>query len=125
MSNTLRITAFCNLFQEFLTDLSQSFPNEGNLKFVLNSMKMMRSLGQDKVIVEQFMTNVGPYADKIIAKDESFFLQSEFDTDDSYIADEIQRIKGIWMNPNTSQDTKECIHKYFVSLLKIGENCQF
>ncbi len=125
MSNNLRINAFCNLFQEFLVDLQSSFPQEDGLKFVLSSLKVMRGLGQDKIIAQGFMEHVGPFADKIIAKDESFFLQNDFEAPEGFIADEVARVKGIWTDPITSKETKDCIHAYFVSLLKIGKSCTF
>lgn len=106
-------------------DLQSTFPQEDGLKFVLNSLKVMRSLGQDKTIAQGFMEHVGPFADKIIAKDETFFLTNDFDAPDGFIADEVARVKGIWMDPSTSKETKDCIHAYFVSLLKIGRSCTF
>jgi hypothetical protein len=66
-------------------------------------------------IMVQFKNLVYPFKEKIVVKDESFFINSDFGesvTSDSSIS-EMLRIKEIWNSNRLSVSDKECVWNYF------------
>lgn len=116
----LRLEAFNKIFNEFLNDLNILQPNDSSLFLV----KAAISVIDTETLVQQFMDYVDEYTEKILLKDESFFiteLPKNLDKD-SFAAKEINRITEIWLDPQTKEDDKECIWKYFTCLLKLGKS---
>jgi hypothetical protein len=104
---------------ELLNDISIIRPNDPTLIWVKTAISMMSK----ELLVQQFTESIIVYEDKILKKDESFFLDElhkELDAD-SFAAKELSKIRSIWNDPSTTKDTKECIWKYFILLLKLGK----
>ncbi len=119
MNRQTQLETFHKLFMELLNDLSVIKPGDATLLWVKTAVSMLST----EFLVEQFMEYVNVYADKILKKDESFFLDelhNEVDKD-SFAGKEISKVRAIWIDPHTTADTKECIWKYFILLLKLGK----
>lgn len=119
MNRQLQIDTFHKLFMELLNDISIIRPNDPTLIWVKTAISMMSK----ELLVQQFTESIIVYEDKILKKDESFFLDElhkELDAD-SFAAKELSKIRSIWNDPSTTKDTKECIWKYFILLLKLGK----
>lgn len=119
MNRQSQIETFHKLFMELLNDLSIIKPNDSTLIWVKTAISLMSK----ELLVEQFMEYINVYADKILNKDETFFLDElhkEIDKD-SFAGKEISKVRTIWNDPSTTTDTKECIWKYFILLLKLGK----
>lgn len=119
MNRQTQLETFHKLFMELLNDLSVIKPGDSTLIWVKTAVSMLST----EVLVEQFMEYVNVYADKILNKDESFFLDElhkEVDKD-SFAGKEISKVRTIWIDPSTTAETKECIWKYFILLLKLGK----
>src|SRR6056300_341481 len=67
------VTAFNDMMSQFLMELHKTFPEEKGLKKYITAFEMLKET-QPKKVVESFMENITPYADKISSRDESFFL---------------------------------------------------
>lgn len=116
----LRLEAFNKIFNEFLNDLNILQPNDSSLILV----KAAVSIIDTETLVQQFMEYLEEYTEKILLKDESFFiteLPKNLDKD-SFAAKEINRVTEIWLDPQTKDDDKECIWKYFICLIKLGKS---
>jgi hypothetical protein len=120
----IKIQLYCRYFVELLTDLENIRPSDKSLqllKTVVNGMILYDSVS----FVYQVMDYINPYSKQIMEKNSDFFLKdlvSEFDTEDtSFIADEIKKIHIIWIDPDTTELTKESIWKYFQNFVKIGK----
>lgn len=119
MNKQIQIDTFHKLFMELLNDLSVIRPNDSTLIWVKTAISMMSK----ELLVQQFTESIIMYEDKILKKDESFFLDElhkELD-EGSFAAKELSKIRTIWNDPSTTTDTKECIWKYFIILLKLGK----
>ena len=119
------VKTFCTVLKDFLSDIYNSYPD--NSLLVLQQATNAMILTDPRSVAENFMTCIGPYSDKILSKDESFFLdgglESELATDEySFLLEEIKKISKIWKNPETSAKTKNSIWKYFQILIKLGKN---
>jgi len=117
---------FCNIFEEFLADIGNAYPSYAtDFNVFLSTVKLARMMKGDEYIVDTVMGYLEPYSDKIKSRDESFFLAHSFDEEKKdgdvggFIEAEIDKIKDLWKNADPA--TKDCIHDYFLKLLKIGE----
>lgn len=115
-----KLNTFKQLFQELLKDLACIKPGDPSLTLVMTAVDYCAP----GVLQEQFSDCVGPYKEKILVKDEAFFLEAEDlagEESDSFTLSEINRIKGIWKDKNTSEEDKECIWKYLILLVKLSD----
>ena len=99
------ITAFNDMMGQFLTELHSAFPEEKGLKKYMAAFELMRSTN-GRIIVEGFMANISPHADKINAKDESFFLEQAGTID--FLKD--INLARCW--PKASEGTRNAIWQY-------------
>lgn len=119
----LRITTFNQLFFEFLDDLTKVFPEDKTLQ-LCKAGAMGYSMVDPIYILKEFMTAVEPFKDKILRKDEKYFLATEFLENfgnDHAIMNEINRVINIWKDPNTSKEIKNVIWGYIIKLVKLGK----
>jgi hypothetical protein len=78
-------------------------------------------------LVTNFNIAIKPYSEKILSKDESFFLNGGIEKDlsaeeFSFLRDEIKKISKIWKDPKTSSKSKASIWKYLQILLKLSNS---
>ena len=116
-----KIDLYATVFLELLSDLQVIHPYDSKLKLLsmtVNGMIMYDKKGFVMTVIEY----LEPYYDRILIKDQGFFLndiENEFEGN-SFLTTEIKRIKSIWLDPTTSDTTKESIWKYFTNLVTIG-----
>lgn len=115
-----KLNTFKQLFQELLKDLACIKPGDPSLTLVMAAVDYCAP----GILQEQFRDCVGPYKERILSKDEAFFLEAQDlagEETDSFTLSEINRIKGIWKDKNTSEEDKECIWKYLILLVKLSD----
>jgi hypothetical protein len=98
----LRIQTFNQLFFEFLSDLLVLFPNDRTLQ-MCKAGAMGYSMVDENYIVKEFMSAVKPFQDKILKKDEDYFMTHEF------------------KEKSTSQETKNVIWSYIIKIVRLGK----
>lgn len=116
----LKLDTFHKLFMELLNDLSIIKPNDTTLLWVKTAISLL----DIETLVIQFMEYVSPYSKKILNRDETFFideLHMEVEKE-SFAGKEISKVRAIWLEPSTTDDTKSCIWNYFILLLKLGNS---
>jgi hypothetical protein len=106
------IQAFTSVMDEFLCELCKTFPDEKKIKVYYNSFKTMKKVNSRSVL-EGFMTQASKYSDKIVNRDESFFLTSDED-----FLKEINIKK--WWTDDLSENTKSAIWQYMNTLFVLG-----
>ena len=105
------VSAFNDMMQQFIDELVHTFPEEKGIKKYAATFDIMRKSNARKC-VDSFMTAIAPYANRITAKDETFFNENiEFLND--------LNVKKYW-NDNLSQNTKEAIWQYLQTLYMLG-----
>lgn len=125
MSKQELTNTFCTVLKDFLSDMYNSYPDTSLM--MLRQATSAMVLTDPNGVVVNFMYCVEKYTTKILAKDESFFLdgglegelsQGEY----SFLLDELKKISIIWRNPETSAKTKASIWKYLQILVKLGKS---
>lgn len=106
------VQAFISVMDEFLQELVKTFPEEKKIKVYYNSFKTMKKVNSRKIL-DTFMAEVEKHSDKIVNKDESYFLNSE----DDFLKD-LNIAK--WWNDDLSENTKNAIWQYMNTLYVLG-----
>ena len=105
------ISAFNDMLSQFLSELTQTFPEEKTIKKYESSFSLIRKSNPRK-IVESYMQSVGPFQDRIMARDDTLFSDGSF----AFLGD-IDLGKR-W--PNPSDNTRGCIWQYVQTLMMLG-----
>jgi hypothetical protein len=122
----LKIEAFCKNFEDLLNDLSGLQPGDPTLMMVKLYFKGAVMTDPEE-IVTQTMESLSEFRVQILNKDEQFFLgdlEKHIDTSDSTVSQEINRIRELWVNPETTMRTKNAIWTYMINFIKLGESIQ-
>jgi len=105
------LSTFTNLMEQFLEELTQTFPENKTIKVYKSNFELLKSTNPRKVL-DVFMSEVGPYSTYITNKDESFF---DLDID----LNKKLGIKQIW-TPVLSNTTKDAIWAHLNTLFVFG-----
>jgi len=122
MSNPY-LTAFNNLLNKFNEELISTFPEENDFKVYSRGIQMINSANAKKVC-SLFKNYMILYRHKILDKDESFFLNNNYNeivtssTSDG-IEGIILKLKNYWTI--LSIENKDIIWQYLNSLIKLSD----
>lgn len=105
------VSAFNDMMQQFIEELSQTFPEEKGIKKYAASFDIMRKSNPRKC-VETYMSAISPYTNRITAKDETFFQE-----DITFLKE--LNIEKHWTSA-LSSNTKEAIWQYLQTLYMLG-----
>lgn len=110
---------------EFAKELCEVFPDVGEFKRFRSGILMLQNL-EPKTLENIFNTYVkSRYKEKIMVKDESFFLgHTEFEISSQrsdYWLSFIDQLKNLWQT--LENDNKDVIWKYFHVLIVLSDKC--
>lgn len=120
--------AFNNVLTDFIDDCILVFPEDTDFKVYKKGVNLLVKVNPKKVLTV-FTDYTTIYRDKILVKDEDFFLNTDY-TDivssnsnskysESDIFNIINKIKGYWVELNDSNKTK--IWDYMILLINISD----
>ena len=112
------IQAFNELMDQFIQELRSTFPEETAIKKWYNTIDLMKG-ANSKGMMELFMSNVTPYSQQLMAKDDSFFI---CDTSNIKFVNDLN-LKNLW-TPELSENTKNAIWQYLQTLFMMGTTIQ-
>ena len=103
------VTAFIQVLEQFLDELTSTFPEQTSLKKYRSTFDLLRKANPRK-IMESFVASATPYVDHILKMDESFFLNSDIEF---LKALDVQK----WWTSDLSAATKQSIWQYLQYLV--------
>jgi hypothetical protein len=117
MSKKVLIDAFFNQFNAFLTAMNEMYPDDEDFPVFITTLTMMRTT--NPVLVLKFVKSeiIDLYAEKIQAKDESFFMNEDYSKRDDVNLDIVQKIKQYIQG--MSPATKDTVWKYIDIITKL------
>ena len=119
---TSYLTAFNTVVFNFNDDLIQTFPEENDFKVYRRGLEWLKESNAKK-ICNLFKVYTFNYREKIMSKDESFFLSTNYDdvvdTNDEGIVLVINKLKKYWTV--LSKENQEKIWDYLNTLLKLAD----
>jgi len=125
MNKILQIKIFNDLLDQFFDFLESNFEDyKSDVILARSTMEFIRK-SNPRLVVEQFMTYVGPYRKEVIDCNENFFLNFDKNlTKTELTVDNMLtglKIKNMWLSPDTTNHQKAYIWLYFQKLLKAGD----
>jgi len=106
--------------------------HENLLKFLDNLVKLLpkeqdlivlRIMFRDQIPLEQameiFCNRILPHKEKIIKRDESFFIENS-DLFEGLAHDKVHYFKNIWLSPTFDQDDKDAMWSWFKLFLTLA-----
>ena len=122
MSKTL-LSAFNNNLNKFVIELIQTYPQEHNFIVFKNTVSLIQRVNPRKVL-QLFIEYIDPYKDKLLRRDESFFLNENYSnileqSDNKENAWQlVDKLKIYWKD--TSVCNKNVIWNYFKQLITLA-----
>jgi hypothetical protein len=115
---TTDTTKFNNNLEKFFGDLENAYPGDKDIPYYRDKIALARRANA-KMVVEHFLKMSDKYLEKIMEKDETFFLNLNLNgsLEDSYIQ-LINKIKGLW--GTMSDASRQNVWKYFQVLLTLA-----
>jgi hypothetical protein len=104
---------FIVMVEQFLSELTQCFPNEPKIKKFVNSFDILKK-SNPKKILDLFMDKLSPYQERIMNKDETLM------DDDTIALNNELNLKSIWNTPGITENTKNAIWSHLHSILMFG-----
>lgn len=116
MSRKIFIDTFFNQFTQFVQQLSEIYPDDTDFPIFLSTLGLMKST--NPMLVVNFVKTeiVDPFEDKIMKRDESFFMNQDYSDKDVSI-DIIRKIKEYIQN--MTPKNKEIVWSYIELLTKL------
>ena len=123
MNKTI-LSAFNNTLYKFVHELISSFPAERKFVVFKNAIKLVQKVNPRKVLI-LFIEYISPYKDKLIQRDEDFFLNNNYiniinktnaSKENAWTL--IDKIKVYWKDIN--QQNKDIIWDYFKVLITLA-----
>lgn len=115
--------AFFDQFIAFARELTEMYPDDADLAFFLSTLQLAKT-ANPKIVIETLNANIAGFEDKIMAKDESFFMNYNFE---SKYANDVQDInifsKLREYNKTMSPESKENVWKYVQNIMRLGKAC--
>lgn len=108
------IGAFNDMMEQFLEELSQTFPEESGIQKFKSSFEVLRKANA-RMCLTNYMIGISPYAQHIMSRDENFFLNHSSDIE---FLKELN-LKRIWTG-DLSANTKAAIWQYLQTLYILG-----
>ena len=124
ISKTLLQEKFVDQLLNFVKELENLFPNDNkDFKLFSSAVKLVRRTASDKYVHNMFMNYVEVYRIKIETRDESFFLNNDYQEVKKDVQMDlnsvINKLKSMWSNLPVSEKNK--IWDYFNLLLKLSD----
>jgi len=117
MSRKVLIDTFFNQFTDFLKQLENMYPDDTDFPVFLTTLDLLKST--NPILVVKFVKEniVDLYKDKILNKDESFFLDQDYTKHGDVDLNIIHKLKKYVkdMSPNS----KDVVWKYIELLMKL------
>ena len=117
MSKKILIDTFFNQFTDFLKQLENMYPDDTDFPVFITTLNLLKS--PNPILVVKFVKEniVDLYKDKILNKDESFFLDQDYTQHGDVDLNIVHKLKKYVkdMSPNS----KDVVWKYIDLLMKL------
>ena len=121
-SKTVLMTALFDQFTSFLNELQEMYPEDPDFPMFITSIRLLKSTNPS-MLAKYIYTNTNLFEDKIMSKDEKFFLDNDFAEYNEYVPDMDIFGKLKQYVKNMSPDSKESVWKYCQNIIRLSKAC--
>mgnify|MGYP003685144723 CR=1 FL=1 len=120
MSDKSYLKIFITQLNSFIDDLILLWPDDNEFRVFKNGIGLLNKTNPRK-IVQLFGEYVNKYENKILQRDETFFLKNDYNEIEKTenILNSMDKLKIYWVN--LSDQNKEKVWKYFEILLRLSK----
>ena len=116
---SIHVKKFNKIIKDFLDALINILPDEKDIVIFKSNVAVVGFVDETKII-KSFIEHIYPYKQRVLAKDETFFLETgNVKSETDYLSESIH-LKKIWKD-NLSNENKEIVWKYFQVLILLSE----
>jgi len=117
MSKKVLIDTFFNQFTDFLKQLENMYPDDTDFPVFITTLELLKST--NPILVVKFVKEniVDLYKDKILNKDESFFLDQDYTKRGDVDLNIVHKLKKYVKD--MSSNSKDVVWKYIELLMKL------
>ena len=117
------MSALFTQLSSFATELAEMYPSDADFPLFLTTVKLLKSTNPS-LMVSYINDNIGQFEEKILAKDDSFFLDYSFSEFDGYIDANIfaklkQYVAGM------SVESKAISWQYIINIMRLAKACRW
>ena len=121
-SKTTIMTALFNQMSSFANELAEMYPNDTDFPLFLTYVQLLKSTNPS-LMISYVNDNIGEFEEKILAKDDSFFLDYSFSEFDGYVDSGIftklkQYVAGM------SPESKATTWQYIINIMRLAKACR-
>ncbi len=98
MSKKILIDAFFNQYEDFLNQMKDVFPEDGDWKLYLSGLAIFRRTNP-LIVAKKTWKHVAPFEAMIVARNESFFLErdySDITEGEEPLEQTVDKIRAMW-----------------------------
>jgi len=118
-SKTVLMSAFFEQLTSFVNELSAMYPDDPDFSLFSTTITLMK-MTNPSMIIKYVNDNAAPYEDKILARNEDFFLGHSFDEYSSHVnMDIFGKLKDYIVN--MSPDSKKSVWKYIENITRVAK----
>jgi hypothetical protein len=117
MSKKVLIDTFFNQFTDFLKQLENMYPDDTDFPVFITTLELLKST--NPILVVKFVKEniVDLYKDKILNKDESFFLDQDYTKHGDVDLNIVHKLKKYVKD--MSSNSKDVVWKYIELIMKL------
>jgi hypothetical protein len=115
------MTALIDQFTTFVSELSEMYPEDPDFEMFLTSVKLIKSTNPS-LIVSYIYDNTIQYEERILNKDEQFFLDNTFDKHEEPVdMDILKKMKQYYSSMNPA--SKNNVWTYCQNIVRLAKAC--
>ena len=121
-SKTVLMTALFDQFTSFIGELQEMYPEDADFALCSMSIRLLRSTNPS-MLAKYIYENTNKYEEKIMARDEKFFIDTDFSEYSDYIEDMNIFGKLKQYVSNMSESSKDSVWKYCQNIIRLATAC--
>ena len=119
MSKKVLIDALYNQFSDFLTQLVSMDPGDEDLGVFNDNLLFVKNMNPMLLVNTMKTELIEPYGDKIAARDETFFMNYQYETREDVDLNIVNKLRKYYSS--MTNESKDIVWKYFDIIVRISK----
>jgi hypothetical protein len=116
------MSALFDQFTSFLVELQDMYPQDTDFPVFITSVKLLKNTNPS-MLAKYMYENTNRFEEKIMNKDEKFFLDNNFDEYNGYVDMDIFGKLKQYVS-SMSPSSKDSVWKYCQNIVRLAKACQ-
>lgn len=121
-AKTALMSALFDQFTSFLEELRDMYPDDNDFPMFITSIKVLKNTNP-VMLTKYIYENTEKFGDKIMSKDEDFFLANNFEEYNGYVDMNLFGKLKTYVS-TMSPSSKDSVWKYCQNIFRLAKACQ-